>query len=214
MLLDFEEQVMKHGLRVHGVLHIGAHLAEEAPIYDRLGVPTLWVEANEDLRDKILWVLKDYPDQHLFARMQPVTSEDGEQVIFNITNYDSMSSSVFEFGTHQQFSPDCVFLDHRMMTTQTIDTIVRQYYMESPPPNTLVMDIQGAELLALKGAPEYLPYVDIIYTEVNTDEVYVGCAQLDDLAQFLNERGFVLIAEHEVPGQGWGDALFVRATVL
>jgi FkbM family methyltransferase len=210
MLLDFEEQVRLRNLHVTGIIHVGAHLAEEAPVYDRLGVPVLWIEANEDLRDKIMWAIKDYPNQVLWQKFGPVINDDGDEVMFNITNYDSMSSSVFEFGTHPTFSPDTVFVEHRPLVCQTLDTIVEKFFggSEVLPYNTLVMDIQGAELLALKGATQYLKYVDHIYCEVNRAEVYVGCAQQPELAAFLPD--FDYVAEHMVGDQGWGDGLFVR----
>lgn len=205
MLLDFEEQVRLRGLRVTGVLHVGAHLAEEAPVYNALSVPVVWVEANIDLLDKIQNALQYYPDQN-FVIGRAVTDEPDGLVEFKITNYDSMSSSVFEFGTHPQFSPDTVVVERRMMKTTTIDTIMKEY--DVLPINTLVMDIQGAELLALKGAKKFLPQVDYIYCEVNTAQVYVGCAQLDELKDFLPD--FDYVAEYMVGNQGWGDGLFVR----
>ena len=40
------------------------------------------------------------------------------------------------------------------------------------------LDIQEAELLALKGSDKILNYIDAIYTEVNLDEIYLNCAKL------------------------------------
>lgn len=208
MLLDFEEQIARFRLNVTGVLHVGCHLAEEAPIYDRLGVPVVWVEANPDLMPKIAAVLRNYPNQTLRIGAA-VTDKDDETVTFHITNYDSMSSSVLEFGTHPQFSPNTVFIDHRELPTVTIDTLMEthdQTVVEKI--NTLVMDIQGAELLALKGATKFLPQIDQIYCEINTDEVYIGCAKVHDLSMYLPD--FYLAAQHMVGNQGWGDGLFLR----
>ena len=41
--------------------------------------------------------------------------------------------------------------------------------------NFLNLDIQGAELKALKSLQDYLHKVDYIYTEVNVDYLYVDC---------------------------------------
>ena len=52
--------------------------------------------------------------------------------------------------------------------------------------NFLNFDIQGAELKALKGMEEYLNKVDYLYTEVNSNYVYVGCALITELDEYLN----------------------------
>ena len=71
------------------------------------------------------------------------------------------------------------------------------------------LDIQGAELLALKGAGEILKHIDYIYTEVNVNELYEGCALLPELESFLKKRGFKIFAI-EMTQHGWGDAFFVK----
>jgi DNA-directed RNA polymerase len=73
-------------------------------------------------------------------------------------------------------------------------------------------DIQGAELLALKGAEESIKYAKALYLEVNTEEVYQGCALVGDLDTYLGERGFerVLTKMWDNGSCGWGDALYVR----
>lgn len=53
--------------------------------------------------------------------------------------------------------------------------------------------------------------VRAIYSEVNVKELYLGCAQLDDVRNFLGGLGFQC-AEVRMTRHGWGDALFVRNT--
>jgi hypothetical protein len=73
-----------------------------------------------------------------------------------------------------------------------------------------LMDIQGAELFALQGAGRTLPYLEIIYSEVNIDEVYKGVPKMHDIDTFLVQYDFARVATSMVPGQGWGDAIYVR----
>lgn len=208
MLIDFQEAIEEHGIAVSGVLHVGTHLAEEAPMYNHLGVPVLWVEANADLKDVILAAIKPYRQQ-LYPSFRAVTDVDDDLVMFHITNYDSMSSSIFDFGTHPTFSPDTIFVEHRLVNTVTIDTITQPFERSHQfRADTLVMDIQGAELLALKGATKFLKHVDTIYTEVNKAEVYVGCAQVEEIDTYLTD--FERVQTHWVGEQGWGDALYLR----
>ena len=53
--------------------------------------------------------------------------------------------------------------------------------------NFLNFDIQGAELKALKSMEEYLPKVDYLYTEVNSDYVYKECALISELDNYLKK---------------------------
>jgi FkbM family methyltransferase len=202
--MSLPELVTIHNLKINGVLHVGAHLAEEAAIYDTLDVGNVWwIEANPRVLGKIKTNLLPYPNQTLLHAL--VYSEDGVELNFNVTNYEGMSSSIFEFGTHPEFSPDTKFIERIRLLTRTIDSLADQHHISA---NLLNMDLQGAELLALQGASRFLDGVDYIMTEVNQDEVYVDCAQVEQLDEHLT--GFRRVQTYWVPGQGWGDALYVR----
>lgn len=202
--MSFAELVARHALDIHGVLHVGANLAQEAEDYHSAGVgPVAWVEANPAVLDQILANIAGYPEQRLIDAL--VYSEDDIELRFNITNHQGMSSSIYEFGTHPQFSPDTVFVEHLTLRTRTIDTLVAEFGIVA---NMLSMDIQGAELHALRGATKFLENVDYILTEVNRAQVYIGCAQVEEIEAFLPE--FSIVAAHWVEGQDWGDALMVR----
>lgn len=209
MLLDLNYLVSKYDLKITGILHVGAHLAEEAPLYHLLGINNVWwIEGNADNLPKIHDVVDRYNHKVIGAL---ITDRVGKKVLFHITNYESMSSSVLPFGTHPQFSPDTVFVEHREMSTSTLDEIknaVIKPNKEFKNVNFLNMDLQGAELLALKGATELLPQIDYIYTEVNDQEVYRGCAKVWELDEFLSE--FDRVETGWVDGQGWGDAFYRR----
>ena len=54
MLIELADLVRKHNMKITGVLHVGAHIAEEAEKYQALGVSNVWwVEANPDLIETI-----------------------------------------------------------------------------------------------------------------------------------------------------------------
>ncbi len=206
--MDLPQLAMKYNMDIRGVLHCGAHLAEEAPIYHAMRVtPVWWVEANPLVLPKVDQIIRLFPDQLLISAL--IYSKDNEYIDFNITNYDGMSSSILEFGTHPTFSPDTVFEHKIKLRTTTIDTLVADCFVEA---NFLNMDLQGAELHALSGGVEYLAQVDYIMTEINNEEVYQGCAKVDQLDALLTD--FTRVETYWVPGQGWGDGLYVRTSLL
>lgn len=207
--MNLDELAAKYNLQsnVRGIFHGGAHLAEEAPDYDRVfpNVPVWWVEANSAVLPKIAAALSTYPKQTIFQAL--LCDTDGEDRIFNVTNYDGMSSSIFRFGTHPEFSPDTVFERQVIERTTTIDTLIACFGMDV---NMLVLDIQGAEGLALAGAKELLPKLDFVMLEVNNAEVYKGCAKVWDLDDTLLAVGLKRAETYWVGEQGWGDACWVR----
>lgn len=209
MMMDWDTLVKRYGLakRVTGVLHCGAHLAEEASDYDQAfvsDVPVWWVEANPDVFGKIDAVLAEYPGQVLVPAL--LGEHDGEVKTFHVTNYDGMSSSVLEFGTHPDFSPDTVFVKELELTTSKIDTLVET--REIHDVNMLVMDLQGYEGPVLRGAAKLLPSIDFVMSEVNKAQVYKGATQVEELDRLLYD--FVRVETLWVSNFGWGDALWTR----
>ena len=203
-MLDLGELVATYDMKINGVLHVGAHLAEEASTYHDLGAGNVtWVEANPAVMPQINEVLAHYPGQRVIQAL--VYSEDGAWLDFNVTNFDGMSSSILEFGDHRVLYPDTVFVDKVKLHTSTIDSIADVYGVAA---NFLLMDIQGAELHALKGATRFLQSVDYVMSEVNDAEVYVDCAKVWELDAVL--AGFERVATHWVGDQHWGDGLWVR----
>ena len=73
--------------------------------------------------------------------------------------------------------------------------------------NFWIVDLQGAELLALKGAEKSLKSCDKLYVEVSLDEVYKGGVLYPELLNYLNSQGFIPTFE---PRKIHDDVLFVR----
>lgn len=206
MLMDLPGLVQKYDMKISGVLHLGAHLGEEAQTYRDLGIDNVyWVEANTAVIPKLMKRLRPYGHTVIHAL---VYSENGLNLDFNVTNYDGMSSSIFEFGTHPEFSPDTVFVNKVNLKTRTVDSLVEEFGITGL--NFLNMDLQGAELAALQGAEKFLEGVSFVMSEVNKAEVYLGCAKIKELDAFLRVRQFRRVETQWVAGQGWGDALWVR----
>lgn len=65
------------------------------------------------------------------------------------------------------------------------------------PIDLLKLDVQGAELLALKGAVETLSRTQMVWTEVSFRPLYQGSAVFADIHSFLFARGFRLYSIHD-----------------
>jgi hypothetical protein len=91
----------------------------------------------------------------------------------------------------------------------TIDTFFERNAIDGTKYNFWNFDIQGAELMALKGAVKHIPHAAAIYLEVNVRELYSGCGLIGDIDAFLSEYGFTRVLTSMVR-QGWGDALYIK----
>ena len=94
------------------------------------------------------------------------------------------------------------------MKTTTLDNIIKKVGIYKFHFNVLNLDIQGAELKAMKGLSDWF-YIDAVFTEINYREMYKGCALEPEVTQFLLEKGFKKVEEVDT-GAGWGDALYIR----
>ena len=106
--------------------------------------------------------IKGFAGQHVINAL--VTDHRQQLVPFHVTNYEGMSSSVYKFGTHSQFSPDTIVERTLELPSTPLDHLNDEYNFEGC--NMFNIDIEGAGLLALKGATHLLKQMDIIYMEV------------------------------------------------
>jgi FkbM family methyltransferase len=206
MLIE-ESQIREYigSRKITGVLHVGAHECEEMSFYQHMGVEpnnVYWFDAYQEKVDQANQ--RNIPN--VFQAV--VTNADNNVVTFHITN-NIQSSSILEFGTHEINHDWVKVVQQRKLSTTTIDTLVNMYQIPIQQLNFWNFDIQGAELLALKGASSSLKYADAIYLEVNTEEVYKKCALVTEIDDFLAGHGFKRVLT-KMTDAGWGDALYLR----
>jgi FkbM family methyltransferase len=103
-------------------------------------------------------------------------------------------------------------VDRYVQDEITVPTTRLESFIEQngiPPTDLLWMDIQGAELVALKGMGRYLERVRLIHTEVEFLEIYRGQLLFEEVKRYLNEQGFRLIGFTNLE-QCSGDAVFIN----
>ena len=170
-----------------------------------MGIPAekvVWIDAMENKVEEA--IRRKIPN--VFQAV--VTDKDDAEVTFHVTN-NVQSSSVLEFGSHAKHHPHVHFVRDVTLKTITIDTFFERKGLDPTAYDFWNFDIQGAEMLALKGAAKALEVPKAIYLEVNTEEVYKGCATMDQIDTFLGARGFKRV-ETMITEYGWGDALYLH----
>lgn len=178
-------------------------MAEEAKEYSKYGCGSIvWVESQPE---KVAYI-----SQLLDARTNTIIeatvwSESGVSMDFNIAS-NGESSSVLEFGSHSKYYPKITYTKKIRVTTKRLDEIIPKDFFG----DFLNLDIQGAELEALKSLGSEISRFKWIYSEINKEEVYKGCATVDEMDEYLLRNGFKRVATRWILDAGWGDALYAR----
>jgi FkbM family methyltransferase len=207
MLIDFRQLFPRYNIKPKGVLHVGANVGEEAPVYDELGIEkVIWIEANETIFKTLLNNIEGRASHS--ALCYCVGDEHGKPVVFHISNNSGQSSSILELGTHKTAHPEVHFVQDIQMVMKRIDVL-----FDGNMPNDLDflnIDLQGAELKALRGMGDLLHQFKWAYLEVNKEELYKGCALVEDIDMYMLGFGFRRAETKWCGNTGWGDALYIK----
>lgn len=200
MLIDLLYLINKYNIKIDGVLHVGAHRCEEQKVYDQCDAgQVIWIEANPVL-------CKEMQKSYKNVYQAVVSDKDNEEVDFIITN-NFQSSSILDLHEHKLEHPDVYETSRIKLKTVTLNTFLKT--INNPKFNFVNMDIQGAELYALKGMDEYFDYVQYLYLEVNTKELYKNNPLIGDIDKYLLLKGFIR-KETNMTRHGWGDAFYIK----
>ena len=204
-MFDFNKSMIVKPIK--GIIHIGAHECEERTHYNNnFKIPDskiIWIEA---LKDKVDYIKNSNKDILIYNEC--IYDTDGKLVPFMVTN-NYQSSSILNFKTHSEQHPDIYEIDRIYMITKTLSTFYIENSLNVSDYNFMHLDIQGVELMALKGAGDILNNFDYICTEVNIDELYEGCCRMHEIDEYLEKFGFKRVIT-EMTSHGWGDAFYIK----
>ena len=193
---------------ITGLIHVGANRGSEYPTYcARTHGPLLYVEALPELAEFVRRRLD--PERPHFMRQALVSDVGGETVTFHLASNDGGSSSMLAPGRHADLYPFITFENTMELVTERLDDLVAERAEEASY-NVLALDVQGAELKVLKGAPELLARVDAVFAEVASEPLYEGGCTFLEVTNLLAEAGLVFRAA-EMNAEGWGDAFYSRS---
>lgn len=213
MLIPYKGLIEKYDIKPTGVLHIGAHWGEEAKDYYENGVQkTIWIEANPECISKLSYILQPYHDHLIFNDC--ISDIDGEEVTLNISNNEGQSSSILQLDYHKIAHPEVHYISEIKCKTKRINTLFKDNELNIEDYSFVNIDIQGLELLALKGMGEMLHKVKYLYLEVNDATLYTDCALYPEIRDYLSTFGFVLKDKVMAGNFMWGDALFFNTKLV
>ncbi len=208
MLLSFDKLEHDFGLKMEGVIHIGAHHGQEVPSYIERGVENILLfEPQPECFD--ILVDRFAEEDSVLVENLALGSSVCKNSMYTETANGGQSSSVLKPAIHTQQYPSIVFNGKIDIDMTTLDKYFEDNDMDPSFYNTINIDVQGYELEVFRGAESTLEHIDYIITEINRAEVYEGCAKSEDLDEFLGGIGFVRKIT-DWAGNTWGDAFYTR----
>jgi FkbM family methyltransferase len=107
------------------------------------------------------------------------------------------ASSIFK--SNGNYTEEIYVQDEITTNCHRLDTVMKKYGI--PKVDIIWMDLQGAELLALRGLGTYLQNVKYIHTEVSHIEMYSGQVMFIELNHYILSNGFIL--KNNLSLNGW-----------
>jgi FkbM family methyltransferase len=179
-------------------------------------------EANPSAVEFCIETIKHRPDITLY---DVAIGDYNGKIQFHPINLDKYrnigASSIFKFDMNEQIQPPEVLSAGDDIQT-TIEVNIARLDAFDISPDAVFMDIQGAELMALKGLGDKINNVKIIGLETQYHSCYLNGPTFTELNEFLTTHGFKIAhckqtgtdQPPEVPNpprEFWFDLLYVKA---
>lgn len=162
----------EHHVQAKGVVHVGAHQAQELDTYRRCGFRRmLWVEPNPALAADLRARGLEVAECAVVRRPRPIG--------LHVTSWDQQSS---------------VLRPLRYRVTETVTVAGRRLdQLDTAGCNVLTVDVQGAEMSVLRSGP--LDQFDMLIVECSMVERYRRQAAPDEVLDYCRRAGFRPVAE-------------------
>lgn len=210
-MLDLPELCRQYAIEPRGIIHVGAHEGTELSTYKKMGVQRiLFIEANPAVFERLQANVSDMPGIDVVACA--ISNQNGF-VTLHVTSSDQ-SSSILPLKLHKKVYPQIEETHQIVVQSKKLDTLLDELKVMPNNFNILNIDIQGAELLAFEGSINLLMHIEAINTEVNFEELYEGCALIDQIDRFLDLHGFERVATTAPFDPSWGDAFYVKKAII
>jgi FkbM family methyltransferase len=142
-----------------------------------------------------------------------VCDYDGEIKFFPINQEKTITSwkdgnpgasSIFK--SNGTYTIEKYVQDEIITNCHRLDTVMEKYAI--PKVDIIWMDLQGAELLALKGLGKYIQTVKYIHTEVSHKEMYTGQVMFKELNEFIISNDFSVV--NNLSYRGWQEDIIYK----
>jgi FkbM family methyltransferase len=171
-----------------GVIHVGASTGQERDIYAHFDLPVVWIEAIPEVYQELVKHLaKGRVTQWAYNYL--ITDKNNETYEFYVSN-NLWSSSIFFLKGHKNLHPMVEIGYSIPLLSCTLKRFFEIEEIDLDRYDTLILDVQGAELLVLQGLGDLVDKFKFIRCEAADFELYKDGCQLKDLDGFFKVRGY------------------------
>ena len=210
MFIKIQTLIEKYDLKINGIIHGGGHFAEEYDDYKACGIEDIiFIEPCQ--KASIIIYEKFAYNSRIITMQTALGDYNGTALMNTETANQGQSNSILKPKQHLVDFPSIKFEGTEQVYMSRLDDIEfdRSKY------NFLNCDLQGFELLALKGAIKTLEHIDFCYLEINKAEMYFGNAMVDELDEFLDGFGFKRVETYWCnrnieEKSSWGDGFWIK----
>lgn len=189
------------------VLDIGACDGLDSIKYSKL-FPLSKVYSFEPLETNIKLIYSNidkYHIQNVFPFMLALSDQKGEAEFYVSSgrpddfsedvewDFGNKSSSLLQPNKTKDVHPWLKFQEKVVVSTETLKNFLVENQLNSV--DFIHMDVQGAELMVLKGADSFLQKIKMIWLEVENIELYKNQPLSSDVELFLKQNGFTKIKD-------------------
>lgn len=200
------------------VFDIGACEGESSIQYSRL-IPNSTIYCFEPLPENIELIKKNFlkykiqnaqyfnfalAEKNGFAEFH-VSEGKPENIEATDWDFGNKSSSLLQPDKHLEMVDFIKFGKTIKVQTITLKSFCNDHKIDRI--DLIHLDVQGAELLVLKGAADFIKNIKVIWLEVSTIEFYKGQPLAEDIKKFMFANGFILVKGFTNSDQG--DELYV-----
>ncbi|MCG8442360.1 MAG: FkbM family methyltransferase [Caulobacterales bacterium] len=201
------ELCAKFAVPMRGVLHVGANRGQEYADYAAATAgPILYVEAIPELAADLATRLDPARPHRVVTAV--CAARTGDEVTFNVSSNDGLSSSLYPFSRHAEAYPTITYERSFKARTTSLDDLLAAA-PDAAALNVLCLDVQGAERDVLEGAAKALERFDAVYAEIAETPLYEGGCTFADVHALLTAAGFHL-RDLAMSQKLWGNAFYVR----
>jgi FkbM family methyltransferase len=189
-------------IRPETVIHIGAHFGQDRTSYINLGATKIiWGEGSDETAEILA---KRYPEDRVIKR---IFWDQPNEVIRFYNSNDSANSSAIKPLKEKGFQVS------EAMTTTIDQEFGSQEFLRKNL--MIVVDVQGAELLVLKGAKRTLRATKYLVIEIALkSQGYEVTPSEDELDSMLAEFGFIKSVHRKSHENSYKDQLYVKSQTL
>jgi FkbM family methyltransferase len=205
------------------IFEIGACEGEDTIKYARL-FPNSTIYTFEPLPQNIALIQKNfakYGIRNATCFNKALSSENGIAEFYVSSgkpdgidesdwDYGNKSSSLLPPANHLQVAGFIHFDEKIEVETITLKSFCDNNNISAI--DFIHMDVQGAELMVLRGAADFISCIKAIWLEVSKIDLYKGQPLAEDVKQFMNENNFILIKDALFGLQG--DQLYISGKLF